>query len=154
MMKKAQLSGQGALITFFFTIMVGVIIVVIAGGFITDQNTKIGVDETNLALTSNASLSFTSLKFADLVSGSEVVIANSTTLTLNTDYVMDYTGGRINVTETVTHLASEGLINITYDRFPPGYTKNNLNRSVLLLLPLLIVVALIVFLAVRISFKE
>ncbi len=151
MMKKAQLSGQGALITFFFTIMVGVILVVIAGGFITDQNTTIRVGQDNLALTSNASLSFTSLTFADLVSGSEVVIANGTTFTRNTDYVMDYEGGRINFTSAT---ADQGLLNVTYDRFPAGYTKNNLNRSVLLLLPLLIVVALIVFLAVRISFKE
>ena len=152
-MKKGQ---QNIIVSFFIAVLVAVMLVVVAGDFVTNQNTTKTNNENNLEIVSNDSNAFTNLAFNDLVSSSEAVtIFNGTTLVKDTNYIMNYPSGRINITSGMGNRTdTSNIINISYSYFPAGYVKNNTTRLLLLLIPVFIIIALIAFIAIKITLKE
>ena len=147
-MKKGQ--AQSVIVSFFLAVMVALIMVTTAGDFVTNQQSIVATSDTNVAVTSNASLSFTQLTFADLVPSSELInISNGTALIRNTNYVMDYDAGRVNITSGMSDgnssLGNDDLINVSYAYFPASYIKNNTTRTLIFIIPVVIIIILILF---------
>ncbi len=142
---------QAAVITFLVAIMVIVILAAVTSDFVITQNTLVPHEENNISATMNQ---FFSLRVIDIQDGSEVVTNYSSgeTLTLNTDYFMDYAGGNINISSDAIFFAGiNTTVNITYNQFPTGYLKNATQRTLILIVPILIIVAVLLFVTTKIK---
>ena len=100
-------------------IVIAVIFIgVIVNNFVNPLSNYLAQDSRSVACTKN---SWCNLVNKDVVASSTVVVNSTHTLTETTDYVMDNTNGKINVTTGPT----TNTINISYNYYGAGYDKNN-----------------------------
>ena len=146
-MKKGQ---QSIIVSFFIAIMIAVILVVVASDFVTDQNTlKTSLNETVVTINATA----VALANDDLVQGT-FNMENQTGGTVRTvpatSYILDILKGTVTVNDSNYNFTNQ--VNYTY--FPPGFVKGGTNRTLILLIPIFIILALILFITAKITQKE
>ncbi len=140
-MKKGQ--QQSIIVSFFIAVMIAVILVVISGDFISDQNTiQKSLNETVVTINATA----VALDNGDLVLGTFNMENQSGGTVPTTSYVLNLEG-TVAVNDTDYNYTNQ----VNYSFFPPGYTKSNTNRLLILLIPAFIIIALIVIIAARIT---
>ena len=66
------------------------------------------------------------------------------------NYVLNLVGGSVTINTSEYNFTNQ----VNYSYFPAGYVRNNTTRLLLLLIPVFIIIALIAFIAIKITLKE
>jgi len=147
MNKKGQMdSSVGKMLIIGVLFIVGVIFYVVIAGVVSDQITLSKRSELNLRYNGTVSITLANIPVNSITS----FLDNSTSITLveGTNYTLDTVNGIIsNQTGNVisNSTSEERGYNVNYTSEPPGFVGAGTSRTIIILLPLLFLVALIIF---------
>ncbi len=127
--------------------IIGVVFFVVIAGIVSDQTTLIPRSETNLGYNVTVSITLADIpvneitSFLDNSSGAVLVEGTNYTLDRVTGIISNQTGNVIATNGTGGELG----YNVNYTSEPAGFIETGTNRTIVVIIPVLFLVALIIF---------